>query len=155
MSTRGRCVARHERCYRRQQQILDLEHYLDVLYRKPGALAGSRPLEQERRAGLWPASFDQIWEALVQKQGKYSGTRQMIGLLKLGQEHGRDRLRTAIETALDTNCTDAAAVQHLLHAQELNHVSCELMDLGFLDRYQRPLPVMNDYDQLLTQGGAQ
>jgi transposase len=151
----GRCVARHERCYRRQQQILDLEHYLDVLYHKPGALAGSRPLEQERRAGLWPPSFDQIWEALMQKQGKQSGTRQMIGLLKLGREHGRDRLRTAIETALATSCTDAAAVQHLLHAQELNHVSCELMDVGFLDRYQRPLPVMNDYDQLLAQGGAQ
>jgi len=28
----GRCVARHERCYRGQQQILDLEHYLDVLH---------------------------------------------------------------------------------------------------------------------------
>ena len=40
----GRWVARQERCYRRQQQVLDLEHYLDVLYRKPGALAGSRPL---------------------------------------------------------------------------------------------------------------
>jgi hypothetical protein len=39
--------------------------------------------------------------------------------------------------------------------EELNHVSCELMDVGFLDRYQRPLPVMNDYDQLLAQGGAQ
>jgi hypothetical protein len=91
----------------------------------------------------------------VQKQGKQSGTRQMIGLLKLGQEYGRDRLRTAIETALATSCTDAAAVQHLLHAQELNHISCELMDVGFLDRYQRPLPVMNDYDQLLAQGGAQ
>jgi transposase len=151
----GRCVARHERCYRRQQQILDLEHYLDVLYRKPGALAGSRPLEQERRAGLWPDSFDRIWEALMEKQGKQSGTRQMIGLLKLGQEHGRDRLQNAIEKALDTNCTDAAAVQHLLHAQDLKHVSCELMDVGFLDRYQRPLPVMNDYDQLLAPGGVQ
>jgi hypothetical protein len=40
--------AHHERCYGRQQQILDLEHYLDVLYRKPGALAGSRPLQQMR-----------------------------------------------------------------------------------------------------------
>src|ERR1035437_1032880 len=38
----GRCVARHERCYRRQQQVLDLEHYLDVLHRKPDALAGAR-----------------------------------------------------------------------------------------------------------------
>jgi transposase len=57
----GRCIASHERCYRRQQQIFDLEHYLDVLFRKPGALAGSKPLEQKRQAGLWPASFDQIW----------------------------------------------------------------------------------------------
>ena len=48
----GHCVARHERCYGRRQQILDLEHYLDVLSRKPGAFAGSRPLEQQRKAGL-------------------------------------------------------------------------------------------------------
>ena len=53
----GQCVARHERCYSRQQQVLDLEHYLDILSRKPGALAGSRPLEQQRRAGLWPDEF--------------------------------------------------------------------------------------------------
>lgn len=58
----GRCVARHKRCYRRQQQILDLDHYLDILYRKPGALAGSRPLVQKRQAGLWPPSFDRIWK---------------------------------------------------------------------------------------------
>jgi len=60
----GRCVARHERCYGRHQQVLDLEHYLDVLSLKPDALAGSRPLEQQRRAGLWPDSFDQIWQSL-------------------------------------------------------------------------------------------
>ena len=52
----GRCVARHERCYGRQQEILDLEHYLDVLERKPGALAGSKPLDQRRQLGLWPSS---------------------------------------------------------------------------------------------------
>ncbi|HVB27349.1 MAG TPA: IS21 family transposase, partial [Mycobacteriales bacterium] len=37
----GRCVAAHPRGYGRQQEILDLEHYLDVLAHKPGALAGS------------------------------------------------------------------------------------------------------------------
>ena len=40
----GHCIARHERCYERHQQVLDLEHYLDVLERKPGALIGSKPL---------------------------------------------------------------------------------------------------------------
>jgi transposase len=151
----GRCVARHERCYRRQQQVLDLEHYLDVLYRKPGALAGSRPLEQQRRAGLWPGSFDQIWQALVERHGKQSGTRQMIEMLMLTRQHGHDRLREAIEKALATGCTDPAAVRHLLHAGELKHTVCEVLDIGLLERYERPLPVMHEYDRLLVAGGAQ
>ncbi len=150
----GRCVARHERCYRRQQQILDLEHYLDVLYRKPGALAGSKPLEQRRQAGLWPASFDRIWQALIERHGKQSGTRQMIELLKLSSKHGHHKLREAIESALAASCYDAAAVCHLLNAEELRHRSCEAIDVGALERYARPLPVMHEYDQLLVAGGG-
>ena len=47
----GTCLARHERCYGRHQAVLNLEHYLDVLERKPGALAGSTPLAQWRARG--------------------------------------------------------------------------------------------------------
>ena len=36
----------------------ELEHCLDVLEHKPGAFAGSKPLEQWRRAGRWPVSYD-------------------------------------------------------------------------------------------------
>lgn len=151
----GRCVALHERCYRRQQQILELEHYLDVLSRKPGALAGSKPLEQRRQAGLWPPSFDRIWQALIERHGKQSGTRQMIDLLKLSHKHGHCKLQEAIESALDHNCHDAAAVQHLLNADQLCRASCEVMDIGGLERYARPLPVMQEYDQLLSMGAAQ
>jgi hypothetical protein len=79
----------------------------------------------------------------------------MIELLKLVRQHGQARLQEAIEKALATGCTDPAAVRHLLHAGELNHVACEAIDIGFLERYERPLPVMNEYDQLLMAGGAQ
>jgi transposase len=151
----GRCVARHERCYRRRQQILELEHYLDVLYRKPGALAGSKPLEQKRQAGLWPASFDRIWQALMERHGKQSGTRQMVDLLKLSQKHGQSKLQEAIETALANGCYDAAAVRHLLNADELRHASCEVMDIGALERYARPLPLLSEYDRLLSVGVGQ
>jgi hypothetical protein len=150
----GRCVARHERCYGRQQQVLDLEHYLDVLSRKPGALAGSRPLEQQRVAGLWPECFDEIWQSFITRHGKQTGTRQMIDLLKLAKEVGHDRMREAINTSLETGCTDAAAVQHLMNAPDLNHRVCEAMDIGSLEQYQRPLPLMIEYDQLLVMGGA-
>jgi hypothetical protein len=43
-------LLRYDNCSRRQQ-VLDLEHYLDVLDRKPGALAGSTPLAQRRESG--------------------------------------------------------------------------------------------------------
>lgn len=54
ISEEGRSIARHERCYQHQQQILELEHYLDVLERKPGALAGSKPLAQWREKACGP-----------------------------------------------------------------------------------------------------
>lgn len=148
----GKCVATHDRCYSKKQQVLDLEHYLDVLSRKPGALAGSTPLAQRRQAGLWPASFDEIWQSLIERNGKQSGTKQMIELLQLSQQYAPGRLQEAIELALSTGCHDAAAVKHLLKAEELRRARCDVMNVGALERYARPLPVMTEYDQLLRAG---
>ena len=62
------------------------------------------------------------WQALIVRHGKQDGTRQMIDLLKLAKQNGHGRLREAIETALATVCTDAAAVQHLFNAPDLSRV---------------------------------
>ena len=50
----GRCVARHERCYERHKKVLELEHYLDALTKKPGALAGSTALEPSALSKTYP-----------------------------------------------------------------------------------------------------
>ena len=63
------------------EQVLNLEHYLDVLERKPGALAGSSPLKQWRERGRWPESFDRLWQSLRERHGRQAGTRAMIELL--------------------------------------------------------------------------
>jgi hypothetical protein len=63
----GARVARHERCHSRRQQILDLDHYLEVLERKPGAMAGSKPLDQWRSSGRWPADYDALWRRLNER----------------------------------------------------------------------------------------
>jgi transposase len=146
----GKRVAWHDRCYSRQQKILDLEHYLDVLRKKPGALAGSTPLAQWRQAGRWPASFDQLWHALNLRHGRSEGTRQMIELLELGAGHGWDRLRIAVEQTLSMGCHDAAAIRHLLTAEQMNRPLIAAIAIGDLARYERPLPVMTNYDQLLS-----
>jgi len=146
----GRCVARHERSYSRQQKILDLEHYLDVMHKKPGALAGSTPLAQWRQAGRWPVCFDRLWQAMNTRHGRSEGTRQMIELLSLGMSQGWDRLRVAVEQALSMGCHDGAAIRHLLMADQLDRPSIEAIEIGALARYERPMPVMTSYDQLLS-----
>ena len=44
-------VARHERSAHRGAEILVLDHFLEVLSRKPGALPGAVALEQGARLG--------------------------------------------------------------------------------------------------------
>ena len=146
----GRRVARHERCYSRQQQVLDLEHYLDVLERKPGALAGSTALAQWRQAGRWPESFDRLWHELNMRHGRQHGTRQMIELLQLGTGDGWSRLRSAVEQALTLGCHDVAAIRHLMLAEHFDRPLVAAIDIGALACYERPMPVMSGYDQLLS-----
>lgn len=55
-----------------------------------------------------------------------------------------------MEKALALGCTDAAAVRHLLTATELGRPHPELLELNGLERYERPLPQVNEYDQLLS-----
>jgi transposase len=147
----GRLVARHERCYGRRQQVLDLEHYLDVLERKPGALVGSKPLAAWRARGLWLESHDRLLAQLIERHGKASGTRQMIQVLSLIRPHGHARVRAAVEEALALSCADAAAVRHLVEAVDLTHARSALIELEALSRFERPQPVMTDYDGLLEQ----
>jgi hypothetical protein len=146
----GRCVARHERCYRMQQQILDLEHYLDVLERKPGALAGSKPLQQWRQQGRWPSTYDRFWQALIARHGRQGGTREMIELVRLGRQHGYAKLDEALKQALELGCSDTAAVQHLMTRYQLDRAVAPRLELDTLIAYERPLPSIDDYDHLLS-----
>lgn len=147
--SQGKCVARHERCYRKRQQVLDLEHYLDVLERKPGAMAGSMALQQWRAQGRWPKSYDLLWQRMMERAGRQNGTREMISLLHLGQRVGQDQLTHAITEAVEMGCADAAAVRYLLTASERIRPAAEAIDVGPLACYERPLPSLAGYDQLL------
>ncbi len=146
----GRRIARHERCHSRRQQVLDLEHYLDVLSHKPGALAGSKPLAQWREAGRWPACYDELWDRLLARHGKQNGTRAMVAVVALGREFGHDRLRTAICTAVSLGACDVSAVRYLLTEAGLHRGQPHVVDVGELTRYDRPMPTTADYDVLLS-----
>lgn len=146
----GRCVGRHERSFGRYQHVLDLEHYLEALLKKPGALSGSTALEQWRAQGRWTAGYDRFWTILKERQGKQEGTRAMIEVLMLGREYGYRHLEQAVGQALELGCFDVGAVRLLLRtAGDGTPKASEPVDIGALSRYDRPQPEMKDYDQLL------
>jgi transposase len=147
----GECVATHPRSYGRGDQILNLEHYLDVLERKPGAMAGSTPLEQWRQSGRWPVCMDRIWKKLNERHGMSSGTREMIALIRTGQSEGWDRLIGAVEEALRLGVSDAAAVMHILRMPDPKQRKRHALTLSQeLAQFERPQPVMDEYDLLLA-----
>jgi transposase len=144
------CVARHERCYGHGLQILNLEHYLDVLEKKPGAMAHSTALQQWRQAGRWPACLDRLWNQLEQRLGKSGGTREMITLVRVGTVTGWDQLITAVEEASRIGVTDAAAVLHILRMPDPQQRQRYAMALAEeLAEFERPMPKMDEYDRLL------
>ncbi len=150
----GKPVARHERCHSRRQQILDLEHYLDVLAHKPGALAGAKPLQRWRAEGRWPPSYDALWTHLNERHGRPGGTRLMIELLQTARRLGFGRLTRAIEAAVALGGTDAAVVHYLLNEEALSQPQSLPLDVGDLARYQRPPPELACYDQLLSRAAS-
>lgn len=153
--TEGHRVAQHERSYSKRQQFFDLEHYLDVLARKPGALAGSKPLQQWRREGRWTPAYDELWQSLQLRHGRQDGTRLMIELLQEGRRYGYARLSAAIGLALQLGTREAAAVRYLLKAAELEAEpgSAELVEAEVSPQaapyFHRAQPEVESYDRLL------
>ena len=56
-----------------------------------------------------------------------------------------------MEEALSLGCQDVAAIRHLLLAGRMTKPAVAAIDIGVLARYERPQPVMSNYDQLLAK----
>ncbi len=152
----GKRVALHERSYERGRQIYNLEHYLDVLDKKPGALPGSRPLAQWRAAGLWPKSLDVLHELWQKRFGCYEGTREIVDLILLAPKYGWPAIQSCTDRALEYGCTDPSAVKCLLtqSGQPMQMALLSAEDLGALSSFDRPMPEMGQYDLLLAGARA-
>ena len=106
----GKQVACHERLAGRHQVSAQLEHYLDLLSRKPGALARSLALRQQRDRGDWPACFDELWTRIQERCGRQDAARQIVDVLLLCREHGPERVELAVRGALAAGAHDGRAV---------------------------------------------
>jgi transposase len=101
----SRLVARHERSRVRGGQILVLDHYLEVLARKPGALPGSMALSQARAAGVFTVAHEAFWTKARARHGDGDGTRALIEVLLLHRHLPATAVIDGIRAALAVGST--------------------------------------------------
>jgi transposase len=150
----GREVARHERLHGRFGTSAQLDHYLELLQRKPGGLEHSLALAQERERGAWPAAFDELWAALAARYGRSEAARQMVDVLLLCREHGPDQVVLAVRGALAAGAHDGRAVAVLARrAHTSGPPPAPLTGLeARLQAHERPVPELADSDRLRDRG---
>jgi hypothetical protein len=96
----SRLAAAHPRLAAAGAEHLVLDHYLETLVRKPGALAGSAALAQARAAGVFTAAHQEFWDRARARAGDGPGTRALIEVLLLHRRMPAPQVTAGITAAL-------------------------------------------------------
>jgi len=172
-------VATHPRVLSRGHAVLELDHYLEILLGKPGALPGSTALAQARKAGRFTATHEAFWAAARNTHGDAAGTRALIEVLLLHRRLRRDAVLAGIRAALAAGSVsaDVVAIEARKHITTADAVTADAVtgaragepaapqrsraavvtlgarrqaaSLAALPADERPAPSVRDYDQLL------
>lgn len=174
-------VARHERAAAKKAVVLDLDHYLEVLGRKPGALPGATALVQARANGTFTAEPEAFWALARERLGDGAGTRALVEVLLLHRHLDRADVLGALRTtvALGATSADVVAVEarRLVEQRRASHdltpvevgtpAGSQVRDrvvslterrlndpeatIAALPTDHRPAPDVAAYDELLTR----
>jgi hypothetical protein len=174
-------VACHPRLIARGGSRLELDHYLEILLGKPGALPGSTALAQARAAGRFTPAHEAFWAAARHRHGDAAGTRVLIEVLLLHRRLPEPAVLAGIRAAVAAGSVsaDAVAIEARKHPASSATAATTAMgdatdeatpapqrsraavvtlgarrqaaSLAALPADQRPAPSVRDYDQLLTQ----
>ncbi len=146
-------VARHERAVGKYVEVLALDHYLEVLKTKPGALPGATALAQAKASGSFTVTHQRYWDAARAARGDQAGTRALIEILLAHRNLPAAALVAAMDKALTAGATDPNVV--LIEARrETAEPVAAVVPIGALNRYDRPAPTLTGYDQLLSGSGT-
>lgn len=159
-----RIVATHPRLYQRGDYRDDLDHYLEILLAKPGALQGSTALAQARADGVFTDAHQQFWAAAKAAHGDAAGTRALIEVLLLHRHQSAAAIIAGITVTINAGSTspDLVAIEaRKAAAASANPAAADAeLDALLADDpaarhpsppagVNRPLPSVDIYDQLL------
>jgi len=147
-----------------------MNHYLEILLRKPGALPGATALAQARVSGAFTATHDAFAAAARKALGDSAGTRVLVEVLVLHRHLEHADVLAGITAALGVGSVnaDVVAVEARKAAQQRGAtpppveatprrqqvVSLTERRLSDLPSDDRPLPSVDAYDDLLGKASS-
>ena len=141
-------VARHARAPRKGIETLELDHYLETLSVKLGALSGSTALAQARRSGRFTPAHDRFFDTARRRLGEREGTKALIGALLAHRVLPFEAVVAGIEGALAVGSLDPDVV--IVEGRKATESrGVRQSELPGLTRFDRPAPALDGYDELL------
>ncbi|MET3902544.1 IS21 family transposase [Paenarthrobacter sp. 4246] len=120
-------IASHPRTVGRGRQCVQLDHYLEVLRIKPGALPGSTALAQARQSGAFTPAHDAFWAAARKTDGDTKAILELIDVLLLHRVMNASDVIAGITAALTVGAVSADVV-----AVEARRVAAERNTPGWV-----------------------
>lgn len=148
-------LARHARCYEREQDIFDPLHYLPLLERRPGAFDYAKPIKRWREG--WPASYTLMLQRLRDTWPDGRGIQEFVRILRLHQQYPAPLVEQAIEQALSYGCVHldgvVSCLRHLSETVDRSPVgkaeNLDLSDRPDLSEISNQPVDLSRYEQLL------
>ncbi|MBC7763415.1 MAG: IS21 family transposase, partial [Candidatus Saccharibacteria bacterium] len=91
-------------------QSVNLDHYLEVLQHKPGALPGSTALAHAGASGAFTSAHEAFWAAARKTDGDAGGTKALIDVLLLHRSMSAEDVIAGITAALTVGAVTADVV---------------------------------------------
>lgn len=148
-------IATHRRCYERERDLLDPQHFLRLILHRPGAWDHARAIREWQ--ARWPKVYDHMLAALRAHYPEPQGLREFVHMLSLQRTYSESQLSAAFEWALQTRCLSWEGVRQWLHAQPPT-INGQIHDQT-LPVLTRPaprvaLPNLEQYQALVGSGGS-
>lgn len=132
-------------------------HYLEVLVRKPGALAGATALTAARTSGAFTPAHDRYWKAARAALGDAGGTRALVEVLLLHRTMAAADVAAGMAAAEQVGRFDAdlVAVEARRHGAPAGPVLVAVPTCAPPAAHaHRPVPSLDAYDELASGVGA-
>lgn len=142
---KGELVTTHKRCFEKGKEILNYDHYLDLLLIRPGAVPYARPLRQAQLPFIYQQFLDKC-------KHRPNGMKEFVRVLLLHREFNPSLVEETLRECCEKGLFQYDAVRQMLYQRTLPEHRIPRLSLAkntHVPMIQVQAPNLKQYNDLL------